>query len=139
MLGLVICGVSVASLVIAGYVLKQRNIPCARGVFMGALSFSGFLLILGALLTITSNPAIAQTAAESTKTGTSIGMGFIAAALSTGLACIGAGIAVGSVGSAALGLIGEKPDMLGKTLIYLGLAEGIAIYGMLISILILFG
>ena len=139
MLGLIICGVSVASLVIVGYVLKHRNIPCARGVFMGALSFSGFLLILGAILTITSNPALAQTAAESTKTGTSVGMGFIAAALSTGLACIGAGIAVGSVGSAALGLIGEKPDMLGKTLIYLGLAEGIAIYGMLISILILFG
>jgi len=62
----------------------------------------------------------------------------IAAALSTGLACIGAGIAVGFVGAAALGVVGEKPDLLGKTLIYEGLAEGIAIYGMLISILILF-
>lgn len=139
MLGLVICGASVASLLIAGLVLKKRSVSCARGVFMGALSLSGFLLILGALLTITSNPAAAQTATATAKTGTALGMSFIAAALSTGLACIGAGIAVGSVGSAALGLIGEKPDMLGKTLIYLGLAEGIAIYGMLISILILFG
>ena len=67
----------------------------------------------------------------------SAGMGFIAAAVSTGLACLGAGLAVASVGSAALGLVGEKPEMLGTTLIYLGLSEGIAIYGVIVSLLIL--
>ena len=64
-------------------------------------------------------------------------MGFLAAAISTGIACLGAGLAVASVGSAALGLVGEKPEMLGTTLIYIGLAEGIAIYGIIISLLIL--
>ena len=49
----------------------------------------------------------------------------------------GAGLAVASVGSAALGLVGEKPEMLGTTLIYLGLSEGIAIYGVIVSLLIL--
>jgi V/A-type H+-transporting ATPase subunit K len=65
------------------------------------------------------------------------GMGFLAAALSTGLATIGAGYAVGAVGSSALGAVSEDPKILGKTLIYVGLAEGIAIYGLIVSIMIL--
>jgi len=62
---------------------------------------------------------------------------YIGASVAIGLACIGAGIAVGYVGAAACGVIGERPEMLGKTLIYLGLAEGIAVYGIVVSILIL--
>ena len=50
---------------------------------------------------------------------------------------IGAGIAVAYVGSAALGAIGEKPELAARALIYVGLAEGIAIYGLIISIMIL--
>lgn len=65
------------------------------------------------------------------------GLGFLAAALSTGLAAIGAGYAVGIVGSAALGAVSEDPKIFGKTLIFGGLAEGIAIYGLIVSILIL--
>jgi V/A-type H+-transporting ATPase subunit K len=63
--------------------------------------------------------------------------GFLAAALATGLSALGAGIAVGNVGSAAIGALTEKPELLGRTLIMVGLAEGIAIYGLIISILIL--
>ncbi len=65
------------------------------------------------------------------------GLGYIAAALSTGMATIGAGYAVGAVGSSALGAVSEDEKILGKTLIFVGLAEGIAIYGLIISILIL--
>ncbi len=65
------------------------------------------------------------------------GMAMIAAALSTGLACLGAGIAVALVGSSAVGAISENPSLLGKTIIFAGLAEGIAIYGLIISIMIL--
>ncbi|MDZ7859138.1 MAG: ATP synthase subunit C [Candidatus Krumholzibacteriota bacterium] len=63
--------------------------------------------------------------------------GFVAAAFSTAVGSVGAGIAVGYVGSAALGAIGEKPELAAKALIYVGLAEGIAIYGLIISIMIL--
>lgn len=63
--------------------------------------------------------------------------GFLAAALATGLSSLGAGIAVASVGSAAIGALAEKPELLGRTLIMVGLAEGIAIYGLIVSILIL--
>ena len=61
----------------------------------------------------------------------------IAAALATGLACIGSGIAVAMVASSAVGAISENPSLLGKTIIFAGLAEGIAIYGLIISIMIL--
>lgn len=81
-------------------------------------------------------PDIAYAAETGTATSAS-GLGFIAAALCTGLATIGAGYAVGAVGSSALGAVSEDPKILGKTLIFVGLAEGIAIYGLIISILIL--
>ncbi len=63
----------------------------------------------------------------------------MAAALATGLAAIGAGIAVGIAGAAAIGAIAEKPELVGRTLIFVGLAEGIAIYGLIISFIILGG
>ncbi len=65
------------------------------------------------------------------------GIGMIAAALATGFACIGSGIAVAVVASSAVGAISEDPSLLGKTIIFAGLAEGIAIYGLIISIMIL--
>ena len=68
---------------------------------------------------------------------TGMGMGYIAAALSTGLSCIGAGIAVASAASAALGAISEDSSVLGKSLIFVALAEGVALYGLIVSIMIL--
>ena len=64
-------------------------------------------------------------------------MGYLAAALSTGCSCIGGGIAVASAASAALGAISEDQSILGKSLIFVGLAEGVALYGLIISFMIL--
>ena len=61
----------------------------------------------------------------------------LAAAISTGLATIGAGIAVSATGAAAVGAIAEKPESFGRSLIFVGLAEGIAIYGLIISFMVL--
>ena len=63
----------------------------------------------------------------------------LAAGISTGLAAIGAGIAVSSTGAAAVGTIAEKPESFGRSLIFVGLAEGIAIYGLIISFMVLNG
>lgn len=82
-------------------------------------------------------PQIVYAADDVPGSSTDKGIGLIAAALSTGMATIGAGYAVGAVGSSALGAVSEDPKILGKTLIFVGLAEGIAIYGLIISILIL--
>ena len=64
---------------------------------------------------------------------------FLGAAIATGLAAIGSGIAVGIAGAAAIGAIAEKPELLGRTLIFVGLAEGIVIYGLIVSFIILRG
>lgn len=61
----------------------------------------------------------------------------LAAGISTGLAAIGAGIAVSGTGAAAVGAIAEKPEAFGRSLIFVGLAEGIAIYGLIIAFLVL--
>ncbi len=65
------------------------------------------------------------------------GLGLIAAALAIGLSSIGSGIAVAVVASSAVGAISENPNLLGKTVIFAGLAEGIAIYGLIIAIMII--
>lgn len=65
------------------------------------------------------------------------GMGYLGAAIATGLSSLGAGIAVAAAAPAAIGAISENPENLGKSLIFIALGEGVAIYGLLISILIL--
>lgn len=63
--------------------------------------------------------------------------GFLAAAAAAGLAALGAAYAVAVVGAAAMGAVAEKPETAGRALIFVGLAEGIAIYGLIIAIMIL--
>jgi len=85
----------------------------------------------------TTTPTEPATAPVSGASDSSKGWGYLAAALATGLGSIGAGVAVSGVGSAAMGAISEKPELMGRSLIFVGLAEGIAIYGLIISIMIL--
>ena len=83
-------------------------------------------------------PMVAQAADASTAAAAASsanGMGLIAAALSTGIAGIGGGIAVAA--AAAIGATSEDPKAFGKALIFVALGEGIALYGLLVSILIL--
>ena len=63
--------------------------------------------------------------------------GFIAAAFSVGASAFAGAIAVGMVGSAAMGVVGERPEVAPRALIFVGLAEGIAIYGLIVSVMIL--
>lgn len=88
---------------------------------------------------IAYNPGLVE-AAETTgaaDAGLATGLGYIAAALSTGLSCVGGGIAVASAASAALGAISEDGSIFGRSLIFVGLAEGVALYGLIISFMIL--
>lgn len=99
-------------------------------------SFFG-VMIAAALLMLLGGDASASEHAAEAAVSNSDGLQYLAAALSTGLACIGTGIAVAISGSAAIGAISENEKLLGKTIIFVGLAEGIAIYGLIISIMIL--
>ena len=60
-----------------------------------------------------------------------------AAALAVALSCLASGFALAKIGSAALGAMSEKPELGGRALIFLGMAEGIAIYGLIIAIMML--
>lgn len=108
----------------------------ATGLFFVSLFFA---VIASLLYTASAGlPAHAQATQELITNGANVAKwGFIAAALSTGIATLGAGFAVGTVGAAAVGAIAEKPELFGRVLVLLGLAEGLAIYGLVISIIIL--
>ncbi|WP_368645059.1 ATP synthase subunit C [Alkalibacterium putridalgicola] len=95
------------------------------------LAYNPDLYVLGSELIET--PGVADTA----NYGLATGLGYIAAALVTGLSCIGGGVAVASAASAALGAISEDSSIFGRSLIFVGLAEGIALYGLIISFMIL--
>lgn len=135
----IILGISilvVIATVMAGFYLYFRNPESDNAKLKKALRINiavfAPLMLLGIGILV-PDMVYAATTADPTASG----MGFIAAALSTGFATVGAGYAVGAVGSSALGAVSEDPKILGKTLIFVGLAEGIAIYGLIISILIL--
>ena len=86
----------------------------------------------------TTAEIIHEQAAETKSTDPGvIKFAFLAAAIAVGVGSLGAGAAVGYVGAAAMGAIGEKPELAGRALIFVGLAEGIAIYGLIIAIMIL--
>ncbi|MEW5801508.1 MAG: ATP synthase subunit C [bacterium] len=78
-----------------------------------------------------------EVVSQEAKNPGSMNWAFMAAALATGLSTIGAAIAVGLVGSSAMGAMSERPEMAGRALIFVGLAEGIAIYGLIVAIMIL--
>ena len=114
-----------------------KNVGRKRLLVSNLVSF-GALCVCTLLLTVIS--AVAAPAAEqaaATVLDGSAGFAFIGAGLCTGLSCVGAGIAISAAASAALGAISENEKMFGKALIFVALAEGVAIYGLLISILIL--
>jgi V/A-type H+-transporting ATPase subunit K len=107
--------------------------------FVAALVALAIVLsAVGTALLLSSGPAVAAGANASTSVGGDAwSFGLLAAALSTAVAALGAGLAVGRVGTAAIGALAEKPELFGRLLIFVGLAEGIAIYGLIVSILIL--
>lgn len=110
-----------------------------RTRFIGALLTITAILSAGATAFLVIVPAtFAQAPVAGFRLdGTVWAGGLVGAALATGLSSLGAGIAVGKVGAAAIGALAEKPELFGRLLIFVGLAEGIAIYGLIVSILVL--
>ena len=102
------------------------------------LAVVGVAVALGALFLIGSMPAAAQPAAAAAAADPDVlRWAFASAAAAAGLSTLAAGYAVAVVGAAAVGALAEKPELLGRVLILVGLAEGIAIYGLIVAILIL--
>jgi V/A-type H+/Na+-transporting ATPase subunit K len=113
--------------------------PSSRAMTRVVWAMSTLVAALVTTLLLRAIPAFAAEAPASAHVidSTLTGWAFLAAALSTALSALGAGFAVARVGSAAIGAIAEKPELFGRALVLVGLAEGIAIYGLIVSILIL--
>jgi V/A-type H+-transporting ATPase subunit K len=113
--------------------MRQTKI---RFILFSAAFAASIATVLYAILSLF--PELAMAAVQgSSLSDEAIKWGFLGAAITTAASSLGAGIAVSSVGAAAVGVLAEKPDLFGRMLVLVGLAEGIAIYGLIISIMIL--
>ena len=95
-----------------------------------------FLVSLGFLLVCAVPVVFGQAAAPAAAAAPSTNR-YIAAAVAVGLATLGGGIAVGQIGAAAMAMISENPDLSGKALPFVGLAEGICLWGFVVALMIL--
>jgi V/A-type H+-transporting ATPase subunit K len=123
------------------FFLRERNSAPTKATSDLVAGLNGFNALLGMMATGIGvvwlfSPGAAM-AAGLQQTATGDPYATLAAAISTGLACVGAGIAVAGSGAAAVGATAEKPESFGRSLIFVGLSEGIAIYGLIIAFLVL--
>jgi V/A-type H+/Na+-transporting ATPase subunit K len=124
------------------YVIQNGKTSPAKALSRLVTGFNAFNFLVGFMaaglaLVWLASPSSAAASGLAQEGGAVDQYASLAAALSTGLACIGAGIAVGGSGAAAVGATAEKPESFGRSLIFVGLSEGIAIYGLIISFLVL--
>jgi V/A-type H+/Na+-transporting ATPase subunit K len=133
-----------AALALAGvHLLVRRQ---GRGAVRLLLALDCGLLVVGAvvlLLALAGHPAVADTgsavaqaATQSTTTGAG-GSALISAAIAVAASSIGAAIAVAYTGSAALAAMSERPELFGRAMVIVGLAEGIAIYGLIVAVMLM--
>lgn len=128
--------------------LAMPLVPVYRGITTGkkargavVFNLCAFFGLLG-LMVLLPVGDLMSFAAETNETvatviSTGAGLGYLGAALVTGMSALGAGIAVASAAPAAIGATSEDPASFGKALIFVALGEGVALYGLLISIMIL--
>jgi V/A-type H+-transporting ATPase subunit K len=135
---------------LAAMVVIQRRVPPRRlralslGVLLAILTIGTLALVAAAdrVDAETSGTAVATStqpaqAGQTDTTGVDTGAAFIGAAIAVAASAIGAGIAVAYTGSAALATVSEQPDLFGRAMVVVGLAEGVAIYGLIVAVLIL--
>ena len=116
---------------------KYTGQKAKRALGANIASFFAFL-VLASGVGIGGSASAAGAEAAAAAGGMAEGLKYVGAALAVGLSGIGGGIAVASSASAALGAISENDKAFGKALIFVGLAEGVALYGVIVALLLLF-
>ena len=135
---IILVAILVCSIIIpfGGFLLGKKKEGSFKAALFSNLFFFFGTLVIADILLFSGNVQAASEAAEVVVSNAE-GWKYLAAALSTGISCVGAGIAVASAASAALGALSEDSSIMGKALIFVALAESIALYGLLISFSIL--
>lgn len=115
-----------------------------KGINIAFSLIAVVLIIAGLIVVVTPFGVIAQEEGHQTNaekasnlSGSAVGMAFLAAGLALGISVIGAAIALSKIGSAAVASIAEKPEITGRVIVFAGLAEGLAIWGLIVAVLIL--
>ncbi len=104
---------------------------------LGVLDLFMALAVMGLATAWLFAPRFVAAAGLSQQATTRDPMAYIGAATAVAIGSLAAGYAVGAVGSAAVGTVAEKPEVFGRVLLFVGLAEGVAIYGLIIAFIIL--
>ena len=122
----------------------ERPIPSGAIPAPAALAITAGLFAVGVSEAADPAPdapiAVAQSTPEQAEPSTSSsdsGAAYIGAAIAVAASALGAGIAIAYAGSAALAAVSEQPDLFGRAMVVVGLAEGVAIYGLIVAVLIL--
>lgn len=131
------------AVILVALVLYARRGPMRRrlrrfiagGVALAVLAPTPLLVAAPASVAETSAPLLQ--AAQPAPTTTGHGTAYLAAAIAVAASSLGAAVAVAYTGAAALAAVSEKPELFGRAIVIVGLAEGIAIYGLIIAVLIL--
>ncbi|HEY7596975.1 MAG TPA: ATP synthase subunit C [Actinophytocola sp.] len=136
MIWLLALPVLVAGCAAAGWLLRRRGRLALR-VFLGVNA--GLVLAALALLVVAMSAGPAQAAATAAQGASASGgwAALIGAAISVAGSSIGAAIAVAYTGAAALAALSERPELFGRAMVIVGLAEGIAIYGLVVSVILI--
>ncbi len=124
------------------YFVRERKTGPTKATQRLLMGLTGFNVIIGLMAAglgflWLASPHTVMAAGLMQATAAADPYATLAAGIATGLGSIGAGWAVSSTGAAAIGAIAEKPDAFGRSLIFVGMAEGIAIYGLIIAFMVL--
>jgi V/A-type H+-transporting ATPase subunit K len=122
--------------------------PARRaGSGLRALAILGFVVLAASLtagaIALTAGPALGgpstdlAAGAHAAQESGAGGMALLSAAIAVAGSSIGAAIAVAYTGSAALAAMSERPELFGRAMVIVGLAEGIAIYGLIVAIILI--
>ena len=134
------CLIPVAPMVV--YFMDQRKSNSVNNTKSLVMAFKTLNVVIGlmalAIVAVAiATPGAVHAAGLAAEAVASDPYAKLAAGISMGLGSIGAGIAVSGTGAAAVGAVAEKPEAFGLSLVFVGLAEGIAIYGLIIAFLVL--
>ena len=94
-------------------------------------------ILMSAVLFVSAAVGVVFAQEAAASSGLAGGLRYLAAGIAVGVACMGGGVAVGKIGAAAMGAMSENVELSGKALPFVGLAEGICLWGFLVALLIM--
>jgi V/A-type H+-transporting ATPase subunit K len=121
-------------------VKKTSKVRLRRKIALSLVFIFAFFVMFGMISVVrvfAQEQAPAAQVAMTAEQASVARFGLIAAAIAFGFGAIGAGIAIANVGAAAMGAIGERPEIASQALIFIALAEGLVVFGFITALMIL--